>query len=445
MRAKGNGADRRSKIHALAVRGATAGERGAAQAALDRTKAVTPGKKRLTADACRTLNAPGIYWHDEIPGFALRIAKGGTRTFVLRYRGEDRCEHQITIGRLGADWTFGAARDHAKELRRKIAGGRDLATERRDRRYAPTVGDLIKRYQKEHLPTLAANTHGDQKTMLDLIGKHLGKHTKLADVDTEKVREMHRAIGESIGRNGVPRESRANRILTVCSKMFSLALQQRAGELPWRDPRMGNPCKGIKKYHEENRDRFFSAAELTAISAALDSYPGVAADVVRMCMFTGCRPREALLAKWPEFSQPSFWLKPASQTKQRKPHKIPLSPDAIAIIDKRRDRRTKADGGFVFPSADKPGKPLATLHHVWTHVRKLTGIGKARAYDLRHSFASVGIAEGLGLPVVGKLMGHSSPRTTSRYVHLDSATLREATEAIGNAIGRKNGGTEAQP
>jgi integrase len=439
MRAKGNGADRHSKIHALAVHGATAGGRGAAQAALERTKAVTPNKKRLTAGTCRTLTAPGIYWNEDVPGFALRIAKGGTRTFVLRYRGEDRCEHQITIGRLGADWTFSAARDHARELRRKIAGGRDLATERRDRRDAPTVGDLIKRYQKDHLPTLAETTHGDQNTMLKEIGRHLGRNTKLADVDTEKVREMHRAIGESIGRNGVPREARANRILTVCSKLFSLALQQRAGELPWRDPRMGNPCKGIKKYHEENRDRFFSAAELAAISAALDSYPGVAAAVVRMCMYTGCRPKEALLAKWPEFEQPGFWLKPASQTKQRKPHKIPLGPDAIAIIEKRRERRIKTDGGYVFPSADKPGKPLATLHHVWTHVRKLTGIGKARAYDLRHSFASLGIAEGLGLPVVGRLMGHSTPRTTARYAHLADDSLREATEAIGNAISGKNG------
>src|SRR5690349_13796583 len=118
MGAKGNGAERRRKIHALAIHGATSGERKAAQAALERTKALT--KKRLTSDTCRTLTAPGIYWNDEVPGFGLRIAKGGTRTFILSYRA-DRIQQQVTIGRYGADWTFGAARDHAKELRRKIA------------------------------------------------------------------------------------------------------------------------------------------------------------------------------------------------------------------------------------------------------------------------------------------------------------------------------------
>ena len=444
MRARGNGAERRSKIQALAVRGATAGERGAAEAALERTKALAQ-KKRLTSDTCRTLTATGIYWSDDVPGFALRIAKGGTKTFVLRYRADSR-ESQITIGRYGADWTFGAARDHAKELRRKIAAGRDLAGERQDRRDAPTVSDLIARYKTEHLPALAASTHGDQRTMLREIEKRLGKHTKVAEVDTESVAAMHRAIGESIGRNAVPREARANRILSVCSAMFRIAMKQRAGEArPWRDPHVGNPAKGIKKFHEEHRDRFFGPGELAAIRTALDDYPGVAADVVRMCMLTGCRPKEAMHAKWAEFEHPGFWLKPASQTKQRRPHRIPLNAAALAVIQKRRKLRSKFDGAYVFPSADKTGKPLATLHHVWTHVRAETGIGKARIYDLRHSFASVGAAAGMGLPTIGKMLGHSSARTTERYAHLADDVLRQATELIGNAIAGSDDGADAQP
>jgi integrase len=225
--------------------------------------------------------------------------------------------------------------------------------------------------------------------------------------------------------------------------MFRIAMKQRAKEAkPWRDPHVGNPAKGIKKFHEEHRDGFFGPGELAAIRAALDDYPGVAADVVRMCMFTGCRPKEALLAKWtPEFEQPGFWLKPASQTKQRRPHRIPLNATALAVIAKRRKLRTKFDGGYVFPSADKTGKPLATLHHVWTHVRDATGIGKARIYDLRHSFASLGAAAGMGLPTIGKMLGHSSARTTERYAHLADDVLREAAELIGSAIEK----SEAQP
>jgi integrase len=245
----------------------------------------------------------------------------------------------------------------------------------------------------------------------------------------------------------VPRQARANRILSVCSAMFRIAMKQRAGEArPWRDPHIGNPAKGIKKNHEENRDRFFGPGELAAIRAALDRYPGVAADVVRLCLFTGCRPAEALKAQWTEFEQTGFWLKPASRTKQRRPHRIPLNTEAFAVIQKRRKLKTKFDGGFVFPSADKTGKPLATLHHVWAHVRAETGIGKARIYDLRHSFASIGAAAGMGLPTIGKMLGHSSARTTERYAHLADDVLREATELIGGAIaGAEKGSAEAQP
>lgn len=423
---------RRSKIHALAVRGATQGERAAASAALQRTE----DKLSLTSKTVARLTVPGIYWSEKVTGFALRISPGGARTFILRYRIDGR-ERQITVGRFdNGDWTFGAARDHARELRKQIGRGRDFAEDRKERCNAPTVGDLIKRYETDHLPTLAASTHGDQRTMLKEIGQHLGRSTLVAEVNLEKIQAMHRAIGESIGRNRVPRRARANRIVNVCSKMFSLALQARADEVvPWRDPRAGNPCKGVKRFFEEGRDYFFSKKELAAISAALDSYDGVAADAARLCMLSGCRPGEALQAQWDEFDKlPGYWLKPASRTKQRRPHKIPLNAAALALIEKRRKQRKRNDGGYVFPG-DLPGKPLAALHHVWQHVREQTGIGKAcRLYDLRHSFASLGAAARMGLPTIGRMLGHSSSRTTERYAHLADDVLREATELIGDAI-----------
>ena len=75
---------------------------------------------------------------------------------------------------------------------------------------------------------------------------------------------------------------------------------------------MGNPCKGVERNHEQGRERFFSPAELAAISDALAAYPGqTAADCVRLVMLTGCRPGEAMAAKWSEFdAEPGYWVKP---------------------------------------------------------------------------------------------------------------------------------------
>jgi integrase len=53
---------------------------------------------------------------------------------------------------------------------------------------------------------------------------------------------------------------------------------------------------------------------------------------------------------------------------------------------------------------------------------------------LRHSFASFGAGASFGLPIIGKLLGHSQATTTHRYAHLDADPLRRAVEAIGNTI-----------
>jgi site-specific recombinase XerD len=75
------------------------------------------------------------------------------------------------------------------------------------------------------------------------------------------------------------------------------------------------------------------------------------------------------------------------------------------------------------------------LWHVWDFVRKEAGLDKAaRLYDLRHTFASVGAGGGLSLPIIGRLLGHTQPRTTQRYAHLADDPLREAAEKITTVI-----------
>ena len=79
--------------------------------------------------------------------------------------------------------------------------------------------------------------------------------------------------------------------------------------------------------------------------------------------------------------------------------------------------------------------------------QKLTlpaGVLDARLYDLRHSVASIGAADGLSLLVIGKLLGHSRAPTTARYAHLADDPLREATERIGKVITGDTAGTTTE-
>ena len=138
-------------------------------------------------------------------------------------------------------------------------------------------------------------------------------------------------------------------------------------------------------------------------------------------------------ATWSEFdNEPGYWIKPSAHVKQRKTHKLPLSPAAIELVERLRKKRK---GDWVFPG-DKPGEHLAALWHVWHFVRRAN---RPRAtmralYDLRHTFASVGAGGGLSLPIIGRLLGHTQSRTTQRYAHLADDPLREAAEKITTVI-----------
>src|SRR6202011_3791094 len=88
---------------------------------------------------------------------------------------------------------------------------------------------------------------------------------------------------------------------------------------------------------------------------------------------------------------------------------------------------------FVIPG-EKDGQPRVDLKRPLAAVRRAAKLEGVRIHDLRHSFASVGAGASLGLPIIGKLLGHSQAATTHRYAHLDADPLRRAAETIGATI-----------
>ena len=77
-------------------------------------------------------------------------------------------------------------------------------------------------------------------------------------------------------------------------------------------------------------------------------------------------------------------------------------------------------------------------------MTKAAGLDGVRIHDLRHSFASIGAGASLGLPIIGKLLGHTQAATTHRYAHLDADPVRRAVEAIGSKIAAAMGSSTAQ-
>jgi integrase len=395
--------------------------------------------EKLTEGLIKTLKPPHrgslLIWDTELTGFALRVFApsktypGGARTFLLSY-WLNGIERRYRIGSW-PDWSVMAARAEARGIRQRVDRGEDPADERRQRREAATMADLAERYKREHLPRKAQQSQRDDSTMIGHILRHIGADRRVADVHNGDIVALHRAITDS----GHP--VLANRTVACASGMFSLALKPMAGEdKPWRDQAQGNPCKGIERNPEQAKERFLSPAEIAAAVEALDAYGRTsAADCVRLIMLTGCRPGEAMCATWSQFdAQPGFWIKPSTHTKQRREHRLPLSAPARQLIADIRSRRGDVElGDYVFPGP-RPGQHQQQLRRCWDAVCKHAGLHQARIYDLRHTFAAMGAGGGLGLPLIGRLLGHTQARTTQRYAHLADDPLREAADKIASAI-----------
>jgi integrase len=143
-----------------------------------------------------------------------------------------------------------------------------------------------------------------------------------------------------------------------------------------------------------------------------------AAAAIRLLLFTGCRLREIL-----HLERGLLFL--ADSKTGRKT--VILNAPARAVLS-GLDRI----GPYVV-AGDDPEKPRADLKRPWEAVARRAVEG-VRLHDLRHTYASFGAAGGLGLPIIGKLLGHTQASTTQRYAHLDADPLRRASDAIGGRI-----------
>jgi len=370
----------------------------------------------------------------EIRGLAARVQSSGARAFTLDYRFAGR-QRRMTIGRW-PEWSVTAARERAKELRRMIDQGEDPLSKKEELREAPRIKDMIDRYIREHLPKLAPINASDQTSMLRKMVEPAWGNRLVTDITKSDVASFLDVVAEGRPRPSKekpnnrarklqghkPTPVRANRVGEILRKMFSLAME-------W-DWRADNPAQGFYRRIEQARERFLSPEELTRLAAALDKAEDQrAASIIRMCMLTGARVGEVRQARFEQFNLDyAIWSKPASTTKQRKIHRVPISQDVVAIIRQRQFVVPKGNP-WVFPG-DAIGKPVREVRRFWVKMQKEADLPDVRIHDLRHTFASLLVSGGASLEIIGRLLGHSQMQTTQRYAHLMESPLRAGVDSV---------------
>ncbi len=192
-----------------------------------------------------------------------------------------------------------------------------------------------------------------------------------------------------------------------------------------------NPAAGIALNRRTKPTRFLSREELARLHAALNRHAGrkgdqQQADMIRLLLLTGCRRGEIIALRWTEVRDGMLALADSKTG----PRTVPLGSRARTILD----RQPRGESPFVFPSPRDPARPRSPELSLWYRVRREAGIEDCRLHDLRHTVASHAVMNGVPLPVVSRLLGHSTVRMTLRYAHLADRDIEAAAERVGAGI-----------
>jgi integrase len=200
-----------------------------------------------------------------------------------------------------------------------------------------------------------------------------------------------------------------------------------------RGIRTDNPARGVKKPPVRKMQRFLSEAELARLAEALEheartSDNPLVVSAIRLLALTGCRRGEIEGLRWRNVDfERGLLLLDDSKTGEKT---VYLSPPALSILS----GLPRFEGNEYVIAGTIAGQRTGALDKVWARVRQRAGLADVRLHDLRHSFASFGAGASFGLPIIGKLLGHSQPQTTARYAHLAADPLRRAADTIGATI-----------
>jgi integrase len=359
-------------------------------------------------------------WDDALPGFGMRVKPTGVRSYIIQYRNRNSgASKRLTIGQHGPLLTFDQAKRQARAMLADAMRGEDPVEIRKASRRAPSLADLAADYLERHaVPKKRPKSVRDDRAMLDkIIVPKLGAK-KVASIGRRDIEAIHVAMKD--------RPYQANRVLSLLSKMFNLAV-----EWEWRPD---NPARGIERYEEQKRDRWLSDDELRRLCTVLDEHTNTrAANAVRLQLLTGARLGEVLGSRKGDFDlQRGVWTKPSHQTKQKRTEHIPLNAQALALIASIIET-SDPDSPFLL-RGNKPGQPLRDIKKFWSAAVHKAGIINYRRHDNRHTYASHLVSSGLSLEIVGRLLGHTTATTTKRYAHLADDPLRAATNRFGSKI-----------
>lgn len=363
------------------------------------------------------------YFDTDLKGFVLEHRASGGATYYFRYRD---ATGRIRLNRISRadEMSTSDARAKAYQMKKMLVEGGDPCTESQRFRDVPLLHEFVAErylpYAKVHKRSWSTDETVWRNHLLPAFGALRMNRVRRSDVVA-----FHQKM---FGRGYAP--ATCNRALILMKFIYNCAIR-------WEVlPADKNPCHGVQLLDDHGaRERYLSQEEMQRLMAELDTNRNLqACRLIRLLIYTGARKREILNARWEDIDWRRHLLTvPASRSKSKKAHHIPLSEAATELLlTLPRDK----DIPWVFYNP-KTQKPPVTFFHAWDSIRKKVGLHDVRLHDLRHSFASFLVNAGRSLYEVQRLLGHHDPKVTMRYAHLAPSAMLEAVNLVGTVVGYK--------
>ena len=370
---------------------------------------------------------------DAPAGFGMWVTGKGIKTFMV-YRKINGRPERMMIGRY-PDLTIEQARKQAQKLIGKIAEGLNPADAKRAARGQLGLGAIFDAYINEYaipkkVKTIAAmradfarylgelkpnqkKKHGRERTKPQ--GSVNWQNRKPSSLTAMEIKRWHAALAKGSGPYA------ANRALQLLRAVINWGINAKLVDRKHLEDGE-NPAQGVELFQERSRTRFAHADELPRFFQAVADEPNeTIRDFILIALLTGARKTNVLEMEWEQVNlERGTWHIP--ETKNGEAQTIPLTVEAIQILQARHDRKSDE---FVFPGDGSAGH-LASPKKGWARILARANIKDFRMHDLRRTMGSWQAATGASLPIIGKSLGHKDVNTTTIYARLNLDPVRDA-------------------
>lgn len=328
-------------------------------------------------------------------GLGLRITPKGKKTFFYRYRFAGKTK-RFTIGEFPAV-SLADARKEVGNLKSDISKGIDPQLEKQKAKEAPkketSFSDLCDRFKRHHLSTLRDSTKTEYERIIDAELLPAFKKTPAKKLNRKQIIDLLDTIAIDRGKLTL-----SNRVRATLSSIYSFGVDKGIVN--------ANPVLTVKrKKNETMRKRFYDEKEIKELWDAVEKQPEPMQYIYKFLFLCGQRSGETKRMKWDHIDfKNQTWTIPKEETKAKRENIVPLSDQALKILETLHPLTGKSD--YVFLSPVGKNNPISQLQKATERIRKKSGIKDFRVHDIRRSVATHMAKNGVEREIIGKILNH---------------------------------------